>query len=75
MTLNILENVITIFTCSYLHSKNVSKETIFERSIAEKIRLRKEKLDEFGRKEHNIKINCLKKALLIIEVQVICTKN
>ena len=38
-----------------MHYKNVSKETIFERSIAEKISLRQEKLDEFGRKEHNIK--------------------
>ena len=34
--LNILKNITSIFTGAYLHYKNVPKETIFERSIAEK---------------------------------------
>ena len=34
--LNILKNIASIFTGAYLHYKNVPKETIFERSIAEK---------------------------------------
>ena len=47
---------------------------MFERSIAEKTKLRRERLDEIKRKEQNI-INCLKNTLLIIKVQAICTKN
>ena len=39
--LNVLNNVGTIFTGAYLHYTNVSKETMFERSIAEKMKLRK----------------------------------
>ena len=34
--LNILKNITSIFTGAYLNYKNVPKETIFERSIAEK---------------------------------------
>ena len=52
--LNILENVSTIFTGAYLHYKDVPKETTFERSIAERIKLRQERLDETERKEQNI---------------------
>ena len=37
--LNILNNVGLIFTSVYLHYKNVTKETMFERSIAETIKL------------------------------------
>ena len=48
--LNILENVRTIFTGPYLHYKDVPKEIIFERSIAERIKLRKGRLDEIERK-------------------------
>ena len=32
--LNILKNIGSIFTGSYLHYKNVPKETMFERNIA-----------------------------------------
>ena len=39
--LNLLNNVGSIFTGTYLHYKDVPKETIFERSIAERIKLRK----------------------------------
>ena len=49
--LSILENVGTIFTGVYLHYKDVPKETMFERSIAERIKSRKERLDEIERKE------------------------
>ena len=72
--LNILENVGTIFTGAYLHYKDVPKDTVFERSIVEKIKLRKGRLDEMERKEQNINNDCLKNTLLIIKVQVIYTK-
>ena len=49
--LNILENVGSMFTSAYLHYKNAPKETMFERSIAEKTKLRRERLDEIKRKE------------------------
>ena len=39
--LNLLNNVGSIFTGTYLHYKDVPKETIFEKSIAERIKLRK----------------------------------
>ena len=53
--LNILESVGTIFTGSYLHYKDVPKETMFERSITERIKSRKGRLDEIERKKQNIK--------------------
>ena len=37
---NILNNVGSIFTDTYLYYKNVPKETMFERRIAERIRLK-----------------------------------
>ena len=52
--MNILENVGTIFTGTYLYYKDVPKETMFERSIAERIKLKKGRLDETERKEQNI---------------------
>ena len=39
--LNILENVGAIFTGVYFHYKDVPTETMFERSIAERIQSRK----------------------------------
>ena len=39
--LNVLDNADSIFTGAYLHYKNVPKETMFERSITERIKLRK----------------------------------
>ena len=38
--LNILENVGSIFTGAYLHCKDVPNETMIERSIAERTKLR-----------------------------------
>ena len=52
--LNILKNVGTIFTGAYLHYKDVPKETIFERIIAERTKLRRQRSDETERKEQNI---------------------
>ena len=51
--LNILENVGTIFTGSYLHYKDVPKETMSERSIADRTKLRRQKSDGIERKEQN----------------------
>ena len=52
--LNILKNVGAIFTGVYFYYKDVPKETMFERSIVERIKLRKGKLDESEQKEQNI---------------------
>ena len=52
--LNIVNNVGWIFTKHYWHYKDVPKEKMFERSIAEVIKLRKERFDEMKRKEQNI---------------------
>ena len=51
--LNILKNVGTIFDEGYLHYKGVPKETIFERTIVERSKLRKEKTAEVEGKEKN----------------------
>ena len=52
--LNILNNVGPIFTGLYFHYKDVPKEAMFERSITERIRLRKESFNEIKGKEQNI---------------------
>ena len=53
--MNILNNVGSIFTDLYWHySKDVPKETMFERSIAERIKLRKKGLHEIKGTEQNI---------------------
>ena len=48
--MNILNNVGSIFTVAYLH-KDVARETMFERSIEERIKSRRGRLDEIKRKE------------------------
>ena len=52
--LNVLNNLESVFTGAYLHYKNVSKETKFERSITERTKLRRGRLGEIKRKEQNI---------------------
>ena len=52
--LNILKNVSSIFSGAYLDYKNVPKEAMFERSIEERINLRRERLDKIERKEQNM---------------------
>ena len=51
--LDILKNVGSIFTGAYLHYKNVPKETMFERNIAERTQLRR-RSDKIERQEQNI---------------------
>ena len=43
--LKILKNIGVIFTGAYLHYGEVPKETIFERNIAETVKLRRQRLD------------------------------
>ena len=52
--LNVLENLKSVLTGVCLHYKDVPKETMFERSIAKRIKLRKGRLDEIERIEQNI---------------------
>ena len=49
--LNIVNNVGSIFTDTYLHYKDVPKAKMFERSIAERTKLRRGRFDEIKRKE------------------------
>ena len=53
--LNILNNVVSIFTGVYFNYKDVLKETMFEWSIEGRIKSRRGRLDEIKRKERNIK--------------------
>ena len=50
----ILENIGAIFTGAYLHYGEVPKETIFERNIAEGVKLRRQRLDIIKKKKENI---------------------
>ena len=59
--LNILENVGAIFTGAYMHHEDMPKETMFKRNIAERIKLKKEKLDEIKQKEQNINNDLFRK--------------
>ena len=53
--LKILDNVSAIFTAdTYLHYQGLPKETEFERSIAEREKLRRQRLDEVKKSEKNI---------------------
>ena len=61
--LDILDNVGTIFTGAYLHFKDVPKETMFGRKIAERIKLRKGRVDEIKVKEQNLNNKLFKKML------------
>ena len=52
--LEILENIGAIFTGAYLHYGEVPKEKIFERNIAERVKLRRQRLDIIKKKKENI---------------------
>ena len=52
---DILDNVGAIFTGTYLHYREVPKETEYERSIAERAKLRRQRLDEVRRRTKNKK--------------------
>ena len=58
--LNILNNVGSILNGAYLHYKNVPKETMIEKRIAERTKLRRGRSDEIKRKEQNINNELLK---------------
>ena len=53
--LKILENINAIFTGTCLHYGKLPKETNFERSIADRIKSRKERLDIINKNKENIK--------------------
>ena len=52
--LKILENIGAIFTGTYFHYKELPKKTIFQRNIAESVKLRKRRLDIIDKKKENI---------------------
>ena len=52
--LKILENINAIFTCTYLHYRKLFKETKFEKSISDRIKLRKERLYIINKNKENI---------------------
>ena len=52
--LNIVRNIGSIFTDAYVHHKNVSKGTLLERSIAERTKIKRGRLDEIKRKQQKI---------------------
>ena len=49
----ILENIGAIFTGAYLHYGEMSKETIFERNIADRVKSRKQRLDIINKNKEN----------------------
>ena len=51
--LDILNNIGTIFTGAYMHCGDVPKETIFGRTIVERLKLRKEKIAQIEKEEKN----------------------
>ena len=53
--LKILENINAIFTGTYLHYGKLPKKTKFERSIADRIKSRKERLDIIKKNKEHIK--------------------
>ena len=52
--LKIFQNVSAIFTGTYLHYGKLPKETEFERSIADRVKLRKQKLDIINKNKEKI---------------------
>ena len=52
--LKILENINAIFTGTYLHYGELFKETKFERSIADRVKLRKQKLDIINKNKEKV---------------------
>ena len=52
--LKIFENINAIFTGTYLHYGELFKETKFERSIADRVKLRKQKLDIINKNKEKV---------------------
>ena len=61
--LKILDNIGAIFTSAYSHQKDVPRERIFERSIAERAKLIIEKIAEIEGEEKNISNKLFKKCI------------
>ena len=53
--MDIINNVSSVFTGTYLHYNDIPKEAMFERSIAERTKLKKGRYDEIKTTEQNIK--------------------
>ena len=70
--LKLFEDINAIFTGTYLHYGELLKETKFERNIADRVKLRKQKLDIINKNKE--KINCLKNTL-IIQTQTLSSKD
>ena len=63
---------------TFAHASKVDKgksEPKSEESIAKRVRLGREKITEIEEEEKITTMNCLNNTLLIIKVQVICTKS
>ena len=52
--MEIFENISAIFTGTYLHYKKLPKKTIVEKSIADRVKLRKQKLDIINKNKEKI---------------------
>ena len=52
--LKILENINAMFTGTYFHYRGLPKETINERNIAERVKLRRQRLDIINKKKENM---------------------
>ena len=73
--LNIVNNVGSIFTGTYLHYKDVPKEKMVERSVSERKKLRRQRFYEIKRKEQNINNELFEAYFTDYQSQVICTKS
>ena len=58
--LKIVKNIGAIFTGTYLHYGEMPKEIIFERNIAESVKLRRKRIAEIEKREKNIDNELLK---------------
>ena len=52
--LKIFENINAIYTGAYFHHEELFKETIFERSIADRVKSRRQRLDIINKKKEDV---------------------
>ena len=67
--LKILDNINTTFTGTYLHYKDVPKETIFGTSIAKRVKLRRENITEIKEDEKSINNEFFKESFTNYQIQ------
>ena len=72
--LDIFNNMDSIFTGTFFHHKDVPKETVFERGIGGRSKLRRKRLDEVKKRKKTKAMNCLA-ITLTTQVQVICAAD